>query len=422
MKCNKLGSFKEPSLRNQTAFGSPAEHAGQLKETRMGPEFAPRKSPRKECAQNLNEEFFLDATQKVFDDTIEDSEFELGAPDADLTTMDLQRTPKKIKAPVFESPQKKKQRSDHLRDLVQNKSILSVVQAEPKPPRIFRSKSPVPSKLRVRGRLFVSRSRILQIKKNLHQTKLQRTINKPGRRFRVKPLQSRQIKREFLRKRRRDKGETGEAEGDVKCWACGRLLHCSQDLLNFKFFTKTGDPNRVRLNDIFSARGELCPKCQKKHGAQGQSNPGAKNPFFGRGAQVYANSNDNEDSRSASDLSADSSLSEISLKNSQIKKVLQFKGDKKNRVAQRSFKNVGASQFICSSRRGTKYFACYRKEEEKLVFAEEVDRAKLHPMRDDEDYDTDEEVIEKHLERVTSTFFRGLRKVCRRRSKAAAFN
>ena len=302
-----------------------------------------------------------------------------------------------------------------------------MVQKELNVKRKFKSPPPNHSRFNVRGRLFVSRSRINQIKKNLKRKKIQRTINKPDRRVKTRPLQGRLIKREFLRKRKRDMSDINDYALEVKCCKCGILVHYSRDVENPDYFWKTGKQGEFRLQDKFYAVDKQCVKCstRNKRGKklksriysesnQDKSNCVTReNSFFIKGITSFSNqSNDSEDLGSGSEFSNTSELSDISLKNSQKKTMIQFTKEEKKKIKKKTIKDVKNEKFVCSSLRGTEYFPLFVKEGQKLRFEGDLD-TRLNDIRQDEDYDTDEEIIDQHIKKITDNLEKGIQKVTR---------
>ena len=423
MKSNKLRNFHNQNEKNKNDFNSDLKTGKQHQETELKKNLN-QPTAEKECAQNLNEEYFLMRTQTNFNPDIEQSGINLDSSIRNIRLKDIEKSTKKKLKSSFDTPSKKEKEIKELREIIQKRSIIMTVQRELKTVKLFRSPPPKTSSLRVRGRLFVSRSRITQIKKNLKKSKIQRTINKPDRKLKVKPIQNRLIKREFLRKRKRDMSNLNPKTREVKCWNCGRLVHYSADIMNQEFYNKTGEVGVVRIKDIFRVVDKLCSKCESKksnknlilaeNSSKSEKDKRISERVLKWPVKGFSNINADEDSKSFSDESNLSNLSDISLKNNQIKKILHFKQDKDNIISKKTPNDVREKQFVCSSARGTFYFPFYRKEEEKMIFENDLD-LKLNPMKDDEDFDTDEEIINQNINKVSTYFLKRLHKVSRQK-------
>lgn len=430
MECSKpsdFGSLKKPI---QNSYESNVDDMHSADETNSSNKKKFGGADTEDCAQILNEEFFKSETRKKFVNDVEQPQLKLRQNFEELRISDLDKAPqKKAPSPVAHCSASA-ERLDRLRDIVRNGCLVSDLRKTLGGEKPFKSPEVSHTSRRIRGRLFVSISRIQQIKKNLKKSRMLRTINKPSRKLKMRPIQKKLIKREFLRKRKRDKIDLEGFAREVHCYRCNRLIFYSNNLLDKDHFCKTGDWEDIRLKDKFHAVEKLCPECEAKHAARRNASIGEMIPEEGpkeratRGTGSFFLNFQIEDMEQASPSSDEVNsksdernslnLSEISLQNTRIKRNFQFKIEEASKIQKRNLSDVHDEQFICSSVRRTEYFKLYKVEGDKLKFEDNLDQ-KLRHVREDDDYDTDEEMIEHHKKEIFSSLLKGIKRATRRR-------
>lgn len=430
MNCAKPSDFDSLKEKKPNSYESSMKNLDSPEETNSSNKKKFGNTSLKDCAQILNEEMFKTKTRKEFTKDFEQPQLELRQQIEDLSIYELDKAHKKgTQSPATRCPAKTS-RVGELRELIQKASLVSGLRKTVKIRKLF--KSPPMSHLRrqIRGRLFVSISRIQQIKKNLKKSKILRTINKPDRKLKMRPIQKKLITREFLRKRKRDKMDLNNFAREVHCYCCNRLVHYSNNVFNQDQFWKTGNWEKIRLQDQFKSLERVCAKCEA---SQNKSRPNEadkmapgecqkemnacdyKNSFFKFQIEhMEASNQEKEETNSNSDGRGSLNLSEISLQNTQTQKNFQFKIEEASRIQKKNLSHVHEGQFICSSIRRTEYFAFYREEGTKLKFEDNLDQ-KLRSVREDDDYDTDEEIIEGHKKIILLNLERGIKRATRRR-------
>jgi hypothetical protein len=420
MSCQNIPNFRHIEAKKNASYKTHIKDIETPKDENLTPKKKFRSETIEDCAQFLNEDFFLLNSQKKFTEQNQDQEIDLNS---NLERLVITKHKKSIEEdslthnPIKENP--RQHRNKELLDLIENKSLIASVKETLKSKRIFKSPCIDQFRFKVRGKLFKSRSRIKQIKKNLKRTKLQRKIHKPNKKIRIRPLQKKLINREYLRKRKRDMSDLQEYAHEVNCCRCNILILYSKDPSNKDFFWKTGENDKIRVQDKFFSYDKLCKKCEKKQSKSRfrRSETLFKNDHPKKRKDSFTDWNYNDNDEELEENSKDSivsNLSEISLQNSKIKRNFKFKFEEIKTIKKKKLQNVNKEQFVCSSTRGTTYFPFYRKEGDKLKFEANLDD-KLHNVNHDEDYDTDEELIDKHINAISSFLIKGIRKANRRK-------
>lgn len=277
--------------------------------------------------------------------------------------------------------------------------------------------------LRVVGKLMMSLGRYAP-KKAKPQPKIAKHRIKKRRRGFVckKAVDSTTLRRDLLKKRRRDVSRDKTPLGYPKCTDCDNFVRIENRRRNKKIQFESKKKPRVKLSNFESKQ---CWKCRKinlkrvqrisqNNAKQILSNAEKSNKkiddLFFRGLikRVLPSrsiSQEKSATSTCSNWSGFSDLSDISLQNKKIKKENARAQNRPIKV-----KNCGTSKkdtFISSSARGGEYMQLYRTEKDKLIVPERI-KNRLHDVKDDEDFDTDEEQLKCAVNRVYQQFFKAL--------------
>lgn len=412
MECENLTNYSNISDKNDKSFKTNIKglETSQIEKTIQKNIHSEN---LEDCAQILNEEILN--TQKKFTETSKEDGLNITSNLENLGIQDLKTPVKESLSATLKTTPRQRNSKINILELIEKCSLVSTIKKNLKKIRLFKSPEMDYSRFRVRGRLFVSKSRINQIKKNLRRTKLQRTIIKPNKKLRIRPLQNKLIKREYLRKRKRDMGDLYDYAREINCCRCNILIKYTNNIFNKEYFWKSGDREKIRIQDEFTPYKQICNKCEKKQKnalyprSENNDIEILKKPFLD-----WSTNTRDSDLEKQSRNSITSNLSEISLKNMQKKTNYKFKLEEISKVKKRDLEHVHDGQFVSSSKRRTEYFLFYRNEGDKLTFEGNLDK-KLHRVRHDDDYDTDEELIDTHLKIIAGGLLKGLDKVNRRK-------
>ena len=286
--------------------------------------------------------------------------------------------------------------------------------------------------LRVAGKLMMSQGRYAP-KKAKQQAKLAKhRIKKRKRGFVCKrAVDSTTLRRDLLRKRRRDVSRDKTPLGYSKCTDCNGFVRLENRRRNKKSKFESKKKPRVKLSNFESRQCWKCRKINLKRVQQisqnnakqiisnaEKSNKKIDDLFFRGLIKRVLPSRSISQEKSATSTCSNSSgfsdLSDISLQNKKIKK--------ENARAQKrplKVKNCGTSKkdtFISNSARGGEYMQLYRTEKDKLIVPERI-KNRLHDVKDDEDFDTDEEQLKCAVNRVYQQFIKALHESKREESR-----
>lgn len=300
--------------------------------------------------------------------------------------------------------------------------------------RKYSLESPNPTKLKVLGKLMHSQGKFKRKRQKKKQKISKFRIKKKKRGFLCrKPIDCNKLRRNLLRKRRRDISRDKTPAGMPKCSDCNNFLAIDQRRRTAKpeFNQKKKPrkkPNRFPTSQCWNCRKANFKRTQlfykntaknlvANYGESDQEKPREK-LFFRRLIKRYLPSKsispEKSENSARSNSSGLSDLSDISLQNKKIKKerARMFKRAKKVRQLPNPNKEI----FLSQCKRGGEYMEVFTSEKERIIFPEKI-KDRLHKVSVDDDFDTDEEQLKMAVNKVFEQFVKGLEQSKRMEAK-----
>lgn len=292
--------------------------------------------------------------------------------------------------------------------------------------RKYSLESPDIMKIQILGKLMHSQGKFRRKRGTQKQKITKFRIKKKKRGYLCrKPVDSNKLRRNLLRKRKRDISRDKTPAYLPKCRDCNNFL--TPNLPQSKTPKSDYDTKKKPRPKNHHFPPTHCWNCRKSNFKRTQVfyNKTAKNLianyqqadqpkqteklFFRRLIKRVLPSKsispEKSENSARSNSSGLSDLSDISLQNKKIKKeqARLFKNAKKIRELHNPNKKI----FLSQSKRGGENMEVYTSQKERIIFPEKI-KDKLHSVSVDDDFDTDEEHLKLAVNKVFQHFVKGL--------------